>query len=247
MPSEWKQKIIKNFDTQAAQYQRHSDLQGDIAQRLITHLPAFKNAEILEIGCGSGRLSQLLLQKYPDARLHITDISPNMIKEAQKNLTEAHENKQIKWSVMDGEDIAHDQTYDLIVSNMAFQWFETPETSLKTLSHILKPSGRIVFTVPSSHSFPEWTDSLQQTGLPHGFQRPDLWPNIFKEEHIIIDYGSTLSFLRNIKEIGAHTPDKNYSALSAADIKNACKIADEQYGGKITWHILYGEISHMPE
>ncbi len=241
MPSEWKKKILQNFDDQARLYQENSSLQGDVANNLNALLPTMKKARILEIGCGSGRLTQFLLAKYPCSQLHITDISPNMINMAKQH---AGPGNNIQWSVMDGEDIQCDDAYDLIVSNMAFQWFERPEHSLRQLIRQLTPTGRILYTVPSSQSFKEWRASLLKLGLNHGFQRDNEWPGIIKEENIKVRYDSTLNFLRSLREIGANTPDDNYEKLNVADIKKACRETDISYNGNITWHMLYGEITN---
>ena len=47
-------------------------------------LPA--NARILELGAGSGRVSQMLLDCFPDCHVTLTDISPNMLAGASQRL-----------------------------------------------------------------------------------------------------------------------------------------------------------------
>jgi len=236
MTSNWKTKVRNSFDAKADRYNHNSELQANIADRLFNTLPELTDADILEIGCGTGTLSQKLINKYPDSALHITDISPNMIKEAQNNVQSS---TRIHWSIMDGEALSTDKKYDLIVSNMAFQWFENPEKSLAKLYNYLKPSGRLVFTVPSNKSFKEWRSTLSELSLNHASLPKFKWPNIDNEEEIVIDYGTTLNFLRNLKEIGASVPANDYQMLKPSDIKIACSATDKKHNGKITWHILY--------
>src|SRR6185503_21326504 len=48
------------------------------------HLPA--NAVGVELGAGTGRVSQLLLDTFPDLRLSLVDLSTNMLDAAQRRL-----------------------------------------------------------------------------------------------------------------------------------------------------------------
>ena len=48
------------------------------------HLPPDANG--VELGAGSGRVSKLLLETFPDLHLMVTDMSPNMLGEAEKQL-----------------------------------------------------------------------------------------------------------------------------------------------------------------
>src|SRR5687768_9869091 len=51
------------------------------------HLPA--NARMVELGAGTGRVSQLLLDTFPDLRLSLVDLSGNMLDAARKRLAAA--------------------------------------------------------------------------------------------------------------------------------------------------------------
>jgi tRNA (cmo5U34)-methyltransferase len=48
------------------------------------HLPA--NATVVELGAGTGRVSQLLLDTFPDLQLSLVDLSTNMLDAAQQRL-----------------------------------------------------------------------------------------------------------------------------------------------------------------
>jgi len=51
-----------------------------------TALHVSTNAKGVELGAGSGRVSRLLLDAFPDLQLTLIDLSPNMLKEAEKQL-----------------------------------------------------------------------------------------------------------------------------------------------------------------
>ena len=237
MHSNWKKHVVDSFDAKAGMYNNHSDLQEQIADLLVGHLPDLTQPEILEIGCGTGRLTKKLIGKYQDASFHITDISPGMVEQAQQSIQ--HTNP-IQWHVMDGEAVEGNRSYDLIVSNMAFQWFEHPERSISSLRTLLKPEGRLFFTVPSANSFKEWRSALSELSLSQSTLSTYEWQGILKEEEIVVDYDTTFNFLRNLKDIGANVPDSNYRMLKSSELKKACAMADQKYAGRITWHILFG-------
>ncbi|MFK7838699.1 MAG: methyltransferase [Bdellovibrionales bacterium] len=237
MPSKWKQTVIKTFDGGAKHYDQNNEIQIKTADTLISLAPTIENPSILEIGCGTGTLTQKLIKHYPDATFHITDISEKMLKTAQ---CQCPSNTAIQWGLMDGEKPNHLKSYDIIISNMAFQWFETPEQSIKSLTKHLNPNGSLLYSVPASNSFKQWRSTLSGLSLPYGFKNHTQWPDITKEEAITIDYKTTRNFLKTLKAIGASTPTQNYKRLSFTQLQQACAHNDQKNGGQTTWNIQYG-------
>ena len=197
MHSEWKGRVVERFDEQAISYGRHNDVQTRIAHKLASALPDLSRPNILEIGCGTGALTKHLLGRYPAAHFHITDISPKMLEEAQRQVPSSN---NIKWTVIDGEAFPADKTYDLIVSSMTFQWFEEPNQSIGALKRLLSPAGKLFFSVPSPQSFPEWQSTLSALNLPLGFSSQAHWDGIFQEDRLTLKYGNTIHFLKTMKE-----------------------------------------------
>ncbi|HOO81695.1 MAG TPA: methyltransferase [Alphaproteobacteria bacterium] len=239
MSFEWKKNVAHRFDDCANEYDRHSAIQEKIAQTLAADLPDIENPLVLEIGCGTGALTQRLLKCYPGGRFHITDISAHMVDRARSRIGEQ---KNVRWSVMDGESPAKDQHYDIIVSNMAFQWFGNPHGTFETLLGLLESGGVIFYTVPAPESFPEWRASLKEFSLDNGLLNFESWPGVFREDEIVEHHQSTLHFLRNLKKGGMNTPRIGYKTLSRKDLLKTCRYADESFHGQVTWHILYGRI-----
>ena len=240
MSSSWKKRVIESFGDKSAIYNQHNVLQRSVAQTLADHLPDMSAPNVLEIGCGTGVFTRHLLDKYPNGTFHITDVSGQMLDDARRDIS----NERVEWSVMDGESVLLDGKYDLIVGNMVFQWFEDPCKSLENLATFLKLSGVILYSVPSSKSFPEWSSSLDRLSLPNGFLKPVDWKGVFKDEDIVVDYGNTVDFLRNLKQTGAHVPNAEYQAMSAHDLRRVCRLNDQKHGGRTTWGILYGRIKN---
>ena len=53
----------------------------------------------------------------------------------------------------------------------------------------------------------------------------------------------TLSFLRRMKAVGGLTPREGYAPLSAGALRRAIRATDAKFGGRITWHIVYGALN----
>lgn len=86
-----KQRIARTFASAASDYDAHAVVQRHAAQQLALRaqaqwprLPAA--ARMLEIGCGTGNLSTLLLQTYPAAELLATDLAPAMVEACRQRL-----------------------------------------------------------------------------------------------------------------------------------------------------------------
>ncbi len=243
MSLDWKNNVIKNFDKKSKSYDQNCIIQKKIADNLAKDLPKSGVSDILEIGCGTGNLTKHLLNRYAGKNFYITDVSPSMLDRAQEKFPD----EDINWIVMDGENIETSQKYDIIVASMVFQWFEDIDETLKELVDMLKPNGNIFFTIPGPESFKEWKKSLEKLDLPAGILDFSMPKGIYIQETINHQYVNALDFLKSIKDVGAGMAKKDYAAMSPADIKKACDLLDEDYNGKVTWHILYGKISKPEE
>lgn len=240
MSSKWKQKVVQSFDGCVDAYEEYSTIQKTVAEALADELPDYDTPSVLEIGCGTGFLTQRLLKRYPDGHFHITDIAPRMLDVARADI--AADNCDVEWFVMDGENPEVGHRYDLIVSSMTFQWFEDLPHSLTRLQSLLNPDGCMLYAMPGPETFKEWRAALEEHALSPGvlnFEKPD---SIFREERNVIDYQNAQKFLKHIRKTGAHVPRQGYERLSGAQLAQACQAFDEQSQGRVTWHILYGRL-----
>ncbi|HVI43212.1 MAG TPA: class I SAM-dependent methyltransferase [Chitinophaga sp.] len=89
------------FDKRAGEYEeRYMDvsLYHDTFDFFCDHIPD-ENATVLEVACGPGNITQYLLSRRPGFRVLGIDLSPNMIRLAEKN------NPQGIFEIMDARDI----------------------------------------------------------------------------------------------------------------------------------------------
>lgn len=251
----WKQNVVRNFDDQAKFYDRENQVQKLVAETLAVDLPSGKEAEkvenILEIGCGTGSMTQLLFEKYENKNICISDISPSMLVHAQTNAQDiaAEHGHTVRWAVFDAENppVNMTGTYDLIVANMVFQWLEDTQVGIDRLRTLLRPGGRIVYSTLGADSFAEWKSVLCEMDLPIGILDFKTPKDVYKEEFLIKSYDDSYAFLHAIKDIGAGEARKGYSPLAIKDMREACAKFDGRYDTSVTWHVLYGQAERKQE
>jgi malonyl-CoA O-methyltransferase len=128
-----KKKLSRRFSRQAKTYDKYANVQKEMAQALL----ASCNDEvrtILEIGCGTGYLTQALTRAFPQARIHAIDLAPGMIDLAKTKVA-----SQVEFTCCDFETQVLTDQYDLIISNATFQWFENIEVCLDKIKEALTP------------------------------------------------------------------------------------------------------------
>jgi malonyl-CoA O-methyltransferase len=233
--------VAASFGARAGSYELHAGLQRAVADRLALALPQLERPRVLELGCGTGLFSRHLVSRYPDGSFVLTDVAPAMIAECRRNLAPA-KTAHISYEVMDAGEAGGYAGLDLIVSSMTLHWLTDPVASLKRLRPLLAPGGALLYATLGQESFAEWRTVLAELSLPSGLASIQQLPGVFEEERLIPDE-SALGFFRRMKAVGGLTPQEGYASLSPGVIRRAMRAADSRFGGRITWHIVYGRLN----
>lgn len=242
-----KARITRAFD-RADDYDTHAIIQRKVVDRLaqrISALPIDPAAPALEIGCGTGFLTERLLETWPDLPLTISDIAPVMLDRVRALIGER---PNISYACMDGErlDIAPD-SLGLIASSLAFQWFETPEESVCQMIETLRTGGWLVFSTLVAGSFREWADAQEKAGaagLTRRYPEEAVYRNIAPETcEIEIDrytltetHPDGLRFLQGLRSIGAGARWDGASPPSTVGLRRAIRLFEQQ-GATISYEI----------
>jgi malonyl-CoA O-methyltransferase len=232
--------VAASFGARAESYELHAGLQRAIAGRLARFLPAFERPRVLELGCGTGLFSRHLVRRYPQGYFVLTDVAPAMIAECRRNLAPSGA-AHISYEVMDAGEAGGHAGLDLIVSSMTLHWLADPVLSLERLRRFLGPGGLLLYAALGPESFAEWRAALSSEGLPSGLADIPSLPGVVEEERLTPDT-DTLSFLRRMKGVGGLTPREGYAPLSPGALRRAIRATDMRFGGRVTWHIVYGAL-----
>jgi malonyl-CoA O-methyltransferase len=247
-----KTRIAEAFSLQAEAYDGAAEVQKLVADELarrIGELSSVPPQRILEIGCGTGILSQRLADAFPHSEFLLTDVSPSMLNRCRSRLGDHY-----GYQLVDGE--RPDKlpgSFDLIASSLAFQWFADLRGGLERLSRLLAPGGRMFFSTLGNQTFIEWRQVHAALGLPCGTptyqSAKDLpWPGgLFcsvDEQHIIQQHTSGLHFVKSLKLLGAREPVPGFRPLPPGTFRRL--LASVEDGISVTYHVLYGEISAPP-
>ncbi|NHN30804.1 malonyl-ACP O-methyltransferase BioC [Paenibacillus agricola] len=204
-----KKAICSQFNRSAAgSYDIHAHVQRMMADRLVQSLIGWKREDkadglnMLEIGCGTGVLTEILLNEYPYASITALDMASAMIKAAEQHVLSSTANHvgysksrpaRLHFLLADVEMWAADAptaSLDLIVSNACFQWLSYPRQTLGHLRRMIRAGGLLVFTTFGPDTFYElhkaFNEVYRANGMEpqrHGlsFQSMDQWKNLLKE------------------------------------------------------------------
>lgn len=154
--------VAGRFNRSAAGYDAACRVQHSLAERLMAQLAGLAApARILELGCGTGYLTGLLSERYPEARITAVDFAHRMVEVARRRLA----GRRVDLQVADAESAGFGAgVFDLIVSNATIQWFDDPASALPGLVSALRPGASMVHTTFGPETFRELKGLLEPDG-----------------------------------------------------------------------------------
>ncbi|WP_433753577.1 class I SAM-dependent methyltransferase [Paenibacillus amylolyticus] len=127
---------------------------------------------ILDLGAGTGLLSGLVLQKYPNARLTLIDISDQMLEGARRRFADA---TQVEYLVGDYSKHNFTSSYDMIISSLSIHHLTHADKKkvFETVNKLLEPGGRFINAdqvqgrTPDTDTYyrQRWLEAIHQSGL----------------------------------------------------------------------------------
>ncbi|WP_242126228.1 methyltransferase domain-containing protein [Sphingobium sp. Sx8-8] len=247
-----KQRISDAFGAAAGHYDDHAGPQR-IAAALVADLAQRQKPDgverVLEIGCGTGFLTRDIQARWPGAELVVTDLSPDMLARAAKGGLVAG-----TFLTMDGEaPIFEGEWFDLILSSLAFQWFDDLEAAIARLTALLRPGGSLIFSTMGQGSFARWRTAHEACALSAGIPAyPSLatlramlarFEDAFAfDEDYALGCGGAKGLIAHLKGIGAVVPSEGRKPLAPRDLRRVMA-AFEENGGDDVYQILFGRVT----
>ncbi len=130
--------IENRFSAAAKTYDRHARPQLALAQSLISILPEIDPKQILELGAGTGQLTRLLAEQFPEVPIDAIDVAEKMVEHSR---TRFKSFPQISWVVGDAQTYQNDTRYPLIISSSALHWVSDLQKTYENIFRNLEPGG----------------------------------------------------------------------------------------------------------
>lgn len=233
-----KDKVKRRFSKNAKTYDKFANVQKYMGNKLMELIDGKTYSNILEIGSGTGYVTELLRKNYPKAKITAMDIADGMIEYTSKRMSDSN----IDFVCGDFETADLNGKFDLIISNATIQWFNDHKSSVEKMKSLLTDGGTICLSTFGIKTFIElhetyralqdssddyvkpgqdFYDLIMLNNLMTGFFNP---ANVITVDEIYTEkFKDCMSFFNSIKKIGANNAS---SSNTVKDPKFIFKVID---------------------
>jgi trans-aconitate 2-methyltransferase len=129
-----------------ATYDRVANPQTRWGAAVLDRLTLRGDETVLDCGCGSGRVTEQLIERLPQGRVIALDASPSMLEQARRRLAAAGE--RVRFVEADLLDLSpatlgHDAPVDAVFSSATFHWIPDHPRLFANLAAVLRTGGQL--------------------------------------------------------------------------------------------------------
>lgn len=219
---------MTDFSVISRRYERESLVQRSAAELLMLLLQIGPQEDVLDLGCGTGHLSQHI-SKITTGRVLGVDSSSAMVAEARSK----YSSERVSFETAGAEALSAVSEFDVIFCNSALQWFRDPALALAGCNQALRPGGRMGIQAPARSDYcpnflraisdvavhPETAATYSRFRSPWFFRETaDVYADIFH------DAGFVVQFARIVETSARYSPEqvlKVFESGAAAGYLNA--------------------------
>ena len=215
----FKKKVKDSFDQGADCYDKHSSIQKEISKNLLdlffNEIKEKKEGfSLLELGCGTGFCSKKISENLSLTRIHLLDISNNMIKKSKIRF----KNQNVFFFKNDFDFFDNFENYNLIVSNMSLHWSKDFLKLIKKILNSIKNNSILLLSFPNSRSFNNLKTKHHKliNDFPNEKKMEELLNNkkfYFTMKRMIheLEYKNIMLFFQSLKKIGANVSNNEFN------------------------------------
>ena len=180
--------MVYEFDGKL--YEKASIFQQEWGNKLISELNLKGNEDILDLGCGNGLLTANLARLVPNGNVIGVDASEGMIEVAKEK-----EENNLKFLLMDLNEIDLNRQFDFIFSNATLHWIKDHNQLWTKIHKLLNPNGFVRFNFAADGNSSHFNKVIKETIVSEeyrkyfsGFQWPWYLPSVDEYENFLKDF-----------------------------------------------------------
>lgn len=223
----------------AKTYDAHAKVAKLTGETLLERLQILKSKpkKILDLGSGTGQMSEHLSKIYPDADIYNLDLAEQRLQISKKN--------EQTFAICANAHLLPfpNESFDLVVSNLCWHWLDDPEQAINEAHRILKPKGAILFSTLGPDTLYELRSAFAKIS-PHPhinlfFDMHDLGDALLKAgfsdpvmdvEYFNLEFKDLEQLLTMLKNTGeGNYLQSRFQGLSSKNLKTQLKAAYEKY------------------
>jgi ubiquinone/menaquinone biosynthesis C-methylase UbiE len=131
-------------------------------RRLLDYLTLPERAQVLDLGCGTGKLLDRLADRFPDLQGMGIDLSPEMLRQARQS---NRHHPRLIYVRGNAEDLpCGAEQFDAVFNTISFLHYQHPDRVFAEVSRVLKPGGKFYLV----DYVPQTSETIQQVPLTPG-------------------------------------------------------------------------------
>lgn len=150
-------------DWDAVTYDRIADPMFRWGAVVVGWLELDGDETVLDAGCGSGRVTELLADRLPRGRVIALDGSPSMVDQAQRRLERFGDH--VRYVVADLLDAPPLAPVDAVLSTATFHWIRDHDRLFANLAAVLRPAGQLAAQCGGAGNLASVGSALRALGI----------------------------------------------------------------------------------
>ncbi|MGH8936265.1 MAG: class I SAM-dependent methyltransferase [Acidimicrobiia bacterium] len=163
----------------ARSYHRVSGPLEEMGREVLERLPLRGDETVLDAGCGTGRVTALLVDRLPRGKVIAVDVDAEMVRLARQNL-----GPRVDVRLADLTELALERPVDAVFSTATFHWISNQQRLYQRLFANLVPGGRLVAQFGGAGNVARILEAAARIGRRtpfahhfHGWERPSRFPS----------------------------------------------------------------------